>query len=43
MSTKQSSMLSFFGNESTLFKESDVMDEGAYSHKKKVFSIVNAV
>ena len=35
MSTKQSSMLSFFENGSTLFEESDVLDEGAYSHPKR--------
>ena len=35
MSTKQSSMLSFFGNGSTLFEESDVLDEGALQPPKK--------
>ena len=35
MSTKQTSLLSFFENGSTLFEESDVMDERAYSHKKR--------
>ena len=42
MSTKQTPMLSVFGNELTLFEESDVVDEGAYSYKKrKVVSIFN--
>ena len=42
MSKKQTPVLSLFENELTLFEESDVVDQGAYSHKKKkVVSIVN--
>ena len=34
MSTKQTSMLSFFGNGSTLFEEPDVVDQGPTATKK---------
>ena len=35
MSTKQTSVLSFFGNGSTPFEESDVVDEGPTDTKKR--------
>jgi len=42
MSAKQTSMLSFFGNGSTPFEESDVEHEGHTTTKKgKLLSIAN--
>jgi len=42
MSAKQTSMLSFLGNGSTQFEESDVEDEGPTTTKKaKLLSIAN--
>ena len=41
MNTKQTSMLSFFGKRSTLFEESDVVDEGPTATKKRKLASFN--